>query len=162
MRLSARRGGLAERSASGVLHTWFAQIPNTSFIRDARARETFGYPFSCMPQWLLKPLHRCTPHMCASAPVKRFEQPLSNTREKVHKSVPRSSVLARTTGAGGWLTTPGVRAHTYGTASVPDMCRTPFTASARPLAPEHPTSYACRAVATARGMMRGLHSSRSG
>ena len=122
-----------------------------------RARETLAYPFSCMPQWLLKPLDRHTPHMCASVPVKWFEQPLRHTREKVRKSVPRSSVSAHAAGAGELSTTLGVRAHTYGTASVPVMCRTPFTASARPLAPGHPTSYACRAVATARGMMRGLH-----
>ena len=51
--------------------------------------------------------------MCASAPVKRFEQPLRNAREKVHKSVPRSSVWAHAAGADGWLTTPGVRARTY-------------------------------------------------
>ena len=144
-----------------MLHTWFAQIPNTSFIRDARARETFVYPFSCVPQWLLKPLHRRTPHMCASAPVKRFEQPLRNTRERVPKSVPRSSVWAHTAGADGWLTTPGVRARTYGTASVPGVWQPPPAASARPRAAGPPTSYACRAAATGRGMMRSLHSSRS-
>ena len=127
-----------------------------------RARETLAYPFSCTPQWLLKPLDRHTPHMCASVPVKWFEQPLRHTREKVRKSVPRSSVSAHAAGAGELSTTLGVRARTYGTASVPGVWQPPPAASARPRAAGHPTSYACRAAAPGRGMMRSLHSSRPG
>ena len=77
-----------------------------------------------------------------------FASQLQRAAENSRPQVSAQQLSASAAGARGRSTTPGARARTYGTASVPGMPRPPLTGWARPRAAGHPTTSAWRAFGT--------------
>ena len=85
----------------GVLHTWNSNLRNKRFrrARDTRA-QSFAYPSSRVPQWLLEPLHRHNCHTVGVAIVCRghlfaSQAQLQRTAEKRYAKVYARAGLER-------------------------------------------------------------------